>query len=453
VYSDTRVGLEEQRRSYGRRRAAFLAACGLVWAVAAAPAYGGLEVVAKQRLSERLLELTFATPAVDGTTGIRMLLPDGYHDSRRRYPVLYLLHGCCNGEIGFRTWTDRLEAERITAGRPLIVVMPDSGPDGGYVDWWNFGAGGPPQWERYHLEQLIPWVDRRYRTRAGRAGRAVAGLSMGGFGALSYAARHPDTFVSAAAFSGAVDMNVIRPGLAAIGRDDDRPLGSFQTEQIRTRAVNPWDLAGNLRGLDVALRSGDGRDASGKLIDVIEAGVHAANVSLHERLDDLGVAHVWDDYGAGTHSDRFWIRDLELTVPEVMRTLRDPPRRPKRVSFKAAEHRYEAYGWKVKVERRAMEFSELAGARRAGFALVGSGDAVVTTPRFYRPGAAFEVDVTGESSGEASVRRASRRGRLRIPVELGPANDLQQFSPEERKSPNRSFRARVKINRTAGGDR
>jgi esterase/lipase superfamily enzyme len=332
----------------------------------------------------------------------------------------------------------------------MIVVMPDSGPDGGYVDWWNFGAGGPPEWERYHIEQLIPWVDRHYRTRARRAGRAVAGLSMGGGGALGYAARHPDTFVSASAFSGAVDMNVIRPALAAIGADDDRPLGSYEAEQVRTHAVNPWDLAPNLRGLDLALRTGDGTDGDGDVVDIVEAGVHAANASLHERLDELGLPHVWDDYGPGTHTDRFWIRDLELTVPEVMKTFRNPPHRPRRVSFKAAEPRYEAYGWKVSVDRRAVEFSHLAGARRRGLELIGSGDAVVTTPRLYRPGVAFEVEAEGGSSARRSVR-AGRGGRLRIPIELGPANELQQFTPEERGAPSRFFRARVKIKPTRGG--
>ena len=435
------------------RRVVSIVLALLVLAAPTASAAEDLTLVEKRRLDERLLELTFATPAIDGTTGVRVLLPDGYRDSRRRYPVLYLLHGCCNADTGFRTWTDRLEAERITAGKPVIVVMPDSGAEGGYVDWWNFGAGGPPEWETYHIEQLIPWIDRTYRTRAGRAGRALAGLSMGGFGTFSYAARHPDMFVSASAFSGAVDMNVIRPALAAIGDDDDRSLGSYETEQIRTRAVNPWDLAPNLHGLELALRTGDGTDADGDLVDIIEAGVHAANVSLHDRLAELGIGHTWDDYGPGTHTDRFWIRDLELTVPEVMRTFRDPPRRPKRVSFKAAEPRYEAFGWKVKTDRRALEFSELVGARRRGFTLVGSGDAVVETARIYRSGAAFEVEVTRESSGRTSAHAVARRGRLRIPVELGPANDLQQFTPEERESPSRFFRARVKINRTPGGDR
>ena len=55
-----------------------------------------------------------------------------------------------------------------------------------------------PKLETFTIEQLIPWVDGHYRAAARRRGRAVAGLSMGGFGAMSYAARHPDLFASAA---------------------------------------------------------------------------------------------------------------------------------------------------------------------------------------------------------------------------------------------------------------
>jgi S-formylglutathione hydrolase FrmB len=426
-----------------------------ILAIALTPALAradGLKLVDQRRLDQRLLELTLSTPAVEGPTGVRVLLPDDYRKSRRRYPVLYLLHGCCNGNAGYRTWTDRLEAERITAGKPLIVVMPDSGPGGGYVDWWNFGAGGPPQWETYHLDQLVPFIDRRYRTIARRRGRALAGLSMGGQGALGYAARHPDMFAAAAAFSGAVDLNLITPALNAIGARDDRPLGPYETQQLRTRAVNPWDLAGNLRGLVLALRTGNGRDADGDLVDVIEAGVHAANVSLHDRLDELGIQHTWDDYGAGTHTGAYWIRDLELSLPQIMRTFRRPPRRPRRVGFKAAEPRFEAYGWKVRIERRALEFSQLVGAGRRGFELVGSGSATVRTPGLYRPRTRYRVGIEVESGSDEATVRSSAGGRLRIPLELGPANDMQQFTPQERESPSRFFRARVKVEPRPGGD-
>jgi S-formylglutathione hydrolase FrmB len=124
-------------------------------------------------IDSRLSDLTFTTPALVGTTHARILVPAGYATSKRRYPVLYLLHGCCDND---KSWTTEGDAEAITAGLPLIVVMPNGGEGGFYSDWCNNGKGGPPMWETYHIDELVPWVDAHYRTIASRRGRAVAGL-------------------------------------------------------------------------------------------------------------------------------------------------------------------------------------------------------------------------------------------------------------------------------------
>jgi len=415
----------------------------LVPGIAGASTRTPLRLISSQRLDPRLEELSFTTPALTDPTGVRVLLPDGYSSSRRRYPVLYLLHGCCNGTDGYRSWTDKMGAEALTAGLPLIVVMPDGGSNGGYVNWWNFGAQGPPEWETYHVGQLIPWVDGRYRTIASRSGRAIAGLSMGGDGALHYAARHPGMFVSASAYSGAVDLNVVRPAEAAVGLDDDQPLGSYKSEQIRTRAVNAWDLAMNLRGLRLSLRTGNGTNAAGNLVDPVEAVVHAANVSLNDRLDALGIAHVWDDYGPGTHTPLHWSRDLGLDLPLIMQTLRHPPKPPRKVSFTAAEPRYAAYGWRVRIRRRAMEFSTLLRAGRRGFSLVGSGSAVVITPHLYAARSSHSVRIRSKSGTRNATLRADRRGRLRVHLLLGPANQLPQYTQGAAES--RFFRTVVSV--------
>src|SRR5262249_56741320 len=105
----------------------------------------------------------------------------------RRYPVLYLFHGT-SGRAS--DWVNFGRAAETTAALPLIVVMPDAGFDGDgggwFTNWFNGGAGGPPMWETFHIEQLVPWIDDNLRTVAKRSSRAVAGLSPGGVGSLSY---------------------------------------------------------------------------------------------------------------------------------------------------------------------------------------------------------------------------------------------------------------------------
>jgi len=380
----------------------------------------GLRLTGDRRLDARLHELTLHTTAVPGgATHVRVLLPAGYARSHRRYPVLYLLHGALDDDTA---WTEKGDAEALTAGLPLIVVMPDSGTGGGYTEWF----GGGPRWERYHVDELIPFVDRRYRTVARRGGRAVAGLSMGGFGAMSYAARHPDTFAFAAAFSGAVDTN--DPVDVAI--TGDTPFGPRATQEIRWRAHNPWDLAANLRGLRLVLRTGDGATTG----DAVETVVHRMNVSFHDRLDALGIASTWDDYGPGTHTWPYWQRDLRETLPQIMATFAHPPAPPRRVTFRAVEPTYRAYGWRVRVRRPALEWSELSGASRRGFTLRGSGTASVTTPRFFAPHARVRAG--------GVVRRADARGRLHVPVTLGPGNPQQALTPG---ATTRAFRRSVAL--------
>jgi S-formylglutathione hydrolase FrmB len=427
---------------------AFAAAAVLVAAAPAASAgAGGLRTVSIRSLEPRLEQVTLATAAVPGgRTRVRVLLPRNYrHDAARRYPVVYLLHGALEDESAY---TDQdFGLREYTRELPLIVVMPDSGEGNGYVNWWNLGKGGPPQWETYHVRQLIPWVDAHYRTFGKREGRAVAGLSMGGDGAFKYAAKHPDLFVAAHAFSGAVDLNVLAPFLA-----EGPAYGPYATQEVRWRGNNAWDLAANLRGLDLTLRTGNGSPGGAygdgpwpNGVDPIEAGVHLANESLHKRLRQLRIAHVWDDYGPGGHTVPYWNRDLRLSLPALMRTFAHPPARPRLVSLRAIEPRYSVYGWDVQLRRRVLEFSRLSSASRAGFALTGSGSATVRTPGFYLAGARYAVAVRGRRT----LLRANAQGRLRIVLKLGPDNRFQQFTPDEKANPSRFHRVTVTVR--AGG--
>src|SRR3954447_4895261 len=305
-------------------RVLVLALC-LLAAAPATAASASLAVTGRAQLSPRLSEVTISTPSFDFPARVRILVPDGYNpNSKRRYPVLYLLHGSFATSA---SWTDTGDAERITAGQPLIVVMPPmtgKGNAGGWAsDWRNEGRGGPPRWETFFIGELIPWVDANLRTLPQRGKRAVAGLSMGGFSAMSFATRHPDLFSAAASFSGAVDTNfsgaqpVVEGETSADGgQTPDSIWGPRATDEVYWRAHNPWDLAGNLRGMTLSVRTGNGHGDDGST-DAIETGVHDMSVSLHRRLDALGIPHVWDDYGNGTHSWPYWQRDLKLELPRI----------------------------------------------------------------------------------------------------------------------------------------
>jgi diacylglycerol O-acyltransferase / trehalose O-mycolyltransferase len=316
---------------------------GLLFAPTAPAADHGIEVVGSQRIDSRLIDLTLSTSTLAKPTHVRVLLPTGYRKEKpRRYPVLYLLHGSFDD---YRSWTDKGAAESITAGRRVIVVMPDGGQGGWYTNWVNRGQGGPPEWETFHIQQLVPWIDDRYRTTPSRGARAIAGLSMGGFGAMSYAARHPDLFSWAGSFSGAVDIVNYLPVAAIIGieapADGGLPGDQFGDRilaEANWRAHNPWDLAANLRDTKLVIDTGNGQpgplDPPNQLFDPIEFGVHDMSVSLHNRLLSLGISHTWNDYGPGTHSWPYWQRDLTEAMPSMMKSFATARRAAARAKHK-----------------------------------------------------------------------------------------------------------------------
>jgi S-formylglutathione hydrolase FrmB len=124
-----------------------------------------------------------------------VVLPADYAAGQRRYAVLYLLHGWQGDETNWITLTHLVEA---AARYPLIVVTPRAGNS-----WYVNSAVHPA--DRYGdlLTDIIADVDSHFRTIADAHERAVAGLSMGGYGAMLYALRHPGVFAFAGSVSGA----------------------------------------------------------------------------------------------------------------------------------------------------------------------------------------------------------------------------------------------------------
>jgi enterochelin esterase-like enzyme len=138
---------------------------------------------------------------------VYVYLPPGYaaHPSRR-YPVLYLLHGFPGRPLAFiQTVRMGVVEDALVArheAQPLILVMP-FGSTGTFTDEeWANGAGRGQGWETFVARDLVRAVDARYRTIPDAAGRAIGGLSEGGFGAVNIAFHHPREFSVVESWSG-----------------------------------------------------------------------------------------------------------------------------------------------------------------------------------------------------------------------------------------------------------
>jgi S-formylglutathione hydrolase FrmB len=249
-------------------------------------------------------------------------LPRGYRGrGKRRYPVLFLLHG--QGDA-YDSWVNPENGDLLNtaAGFPGIIVMPE-GDRGFYANWWNDGTRGSPAWERYHLDQLIPLVQRRLPIRRGRRWHAIAGLSMGGEGAMYLASQRPGFFGSAASFSG--PLSIQRPTYAnafeaATGQDREALFGDPLAQEFYWAGHNPIDLVPNLRHTRLYVAAGDGipdpadpdqLDNYFGVLSEAELGQHAAEFAAEARRQGAPVTY---EPHQGIHDWPYWRADLANAI-------------------------------------------------------------------------------------------------------------------------------------------
>jgi S-formylglutathione hydrolase FrmB len=256
-----------------------------------------------------------------GALKATVLLPDGYQP-RRQYPLLLLLHGA--GDT-YKSWADpeRGDIVKTAAGLNAIVVMPDAAT-GFYTNWFNGGRFGVPAWEDYFLDEVLPAIHTRYRIRPERRYHAVAGLSMGGFGATFLGGRLPGYFGSVSSFSGFVDHQrpeVYEGGLQAVAGVEYEtifgpPDGDYATGH------NPSRLPENLAHTRLYVASGDGTvdPALGSSSPQAAAGGGVVELEIRQQNDAfvaaLRAAKVAVDYRphAGVHDWPYWRADLKAAI-------------------------------------------------------------------------------------------------------------------------------------------
>ncbi len=275
-------------------------------------------VLQENWLDARTLDLLIYSPALGTSAPVRLLLPRGWkRNPDRTWPVLYLLHGCCE-DADYRAWTNFTDVQRFMSDKDVLTVIPSGGPAGFYTRW----AGGEPDWEAFHLNELRGILERHYG--AGDR-RAVAGLSVGGYGAFAYTFRHPGMFRGAASFSGL--LNTLQPGVPGVvqgilAREGEDPLamwGSAVLDRRTWSARNPFDHAEKLRGTALYVSCGNGLpgplDAPGSLPDPLEPSALSTSQTMTSRLKEMGIPVTEHYYGAGLHDWPYWERELHRSWP------------------------------------------------------------------------------------------------------------------------------------------
>jgi enterochelin esterase-like enzyme len=252
----------------------------------------------------RVLEgLRFPSALLGRDVNYAVYLPPDYGASTRRYPVVYLLHGYTDDESAWIQFGEiPLAADRAIARReipPMIIVMPDGG-----VTWYINDVQNKVRYEDMLMQEFIPYIDSLYRTRPNKEFRGVAGLSMGGWGALLLSMRHPGDFAACAAFSAGVqtDEEVIAMEQSMYDRLFSGIFGAKLAGKDRLsahfRQYNPLDLAKTLpvetlKKVRFYLDCGDD--------DFLFKG----NAALHIVMSDRKIPHEFR-VRDGSHSWIYW---------------------------------------------------------------------------------------------------------------------------------------------------
>jgi len=257
----------------------------------------------------QLQDGAFHSSALDREMRYRILLPCGYQAGRGRFPVLYLLHGL-HGD--YLNWDTRTNLERYASEYAMIVVMPDA-----HDSWYtNSATDAKDRFEDYIAKDLVAEIDGKFRTLRSRYSRAIAGLSMGGYGALKIALRYHDDFAFAASLSGALnapqDLGDRQPAFR------DQLLKVFGPIGSAVRADN------NVFSM---LQSAGTKDlpyfylACGSADDFLPV-----NREFAAQLSSLGAAYEYHET-AGGHAWDYWDRSLQDLLSAAADVLSDQRRR------------------------------------------------------------------------------------------------------------------------------
>lgn len=240
--------------------------------------------------------IQYFSRALRKASSFNIVFPD---DPRIEPPwsVFYLLHGLSDDHT---IWMRRTSIERYVAGLPLVVVMPD----GGRGFYSNAAEGDAYEDD---LLEVIGLVDRTFPVKAEREGRAIGGLSMGGYGAVKMGVKHHEMFASVNSHSGAVGF--------LKGVSEERPLSCEFA-----RIYGPEPAGGDDDPFALVTQVDHGRLPKMRIDCGTEDFLLDQNRDFHRHLDELMIPHEYEEFPGG-HDWAYWDAHVQEAVEFHARNL------------------------------------------------------------------------------------------------------------------------------------
>ena len=234
----------------------------------------------------RVQRLVFASDCAAQNVSCYVYTPDAYaSEPERRFPVLYWLHGSGGSSPAAVAQVSRRYGQAMRDGLipPMILVFPNGLPMGMWCDWKD----GSVKLESLVIGELIPLVDRTFRTQATRQGRLIEGFSMGGYGAARLAFKHPHLFAAVSLLgAGPLQPDFSETPRAGPRQRDEVFATAYGNDMAYYREQSPWHLA----------QAHADRLRSGLLIRQLIGNLDATlrfNRDFHDHLTALKIPHTY----------------------------------------------------------------------------------------------------------------------------------------------------------------
>ncbi|MCE2779089.1 MAG: esterase family protein [Algoriphagus sp.] len=244
------------------------------------------------------------SPSMKKTLKAAVSFPSSYIDGTSRYPVVYLLHG---GSGAFSDWhqkvTEKGIVNQMAEEHQVLIITPGVGPASYYYDSPLLDS---VRYETYMIQELIPFIDKNYRTLAQKESRAITGLSMGGHGAITLATKHPSLFTAAGSMSGVMNIDT---DLWKVGEEFRNLRKKGQIEMLgeinyKAPLFNPYTAVGlvdQLKNQEISL--------------IIDCGVDdfliETNRQMHSLLMEKKIDHEYIER-PGAHTWNYWTEALPV---------------------------------------------------------------------------------------------------------------------------------------------
>jgi S-formylglutathione hydrolase FrmB len=233
------------------------------------------------------------SPSMQKKHSCVVIKPGSYRKKQNRFPVVYLLHGYSGN---YADWVKKVPAIKALADAQQVMIVC---PDGNYSSWY-YDSPVDSNWkyETHITAEVVPYIDRQYRTLPQPEKRAITGLSMGGHGALYLGLRHRNLFGACGSMSGGVDVNASRKQF-----------------DIALRIGDTINHAANWQGYSVLYLVEQYKDTRQPIL--FDCGTKdfylQANRALHQKLLQLGLAHDYIER-PGAHNWAYWANAIQYQL-------------------------------------------------------------------------------------------------------------------------------------------